>query len=358
MAVRRRSRYTQNHVGTYKYGSSFENFYYNDLDQITEDTVPSWDGGYFRSIKVERKGGTFSGTNSFGEVWTNVPINGRTLFPLIDLPGGRPPDAQLATKLLALTNPSKPSINLPSVIGEFIADGIPLIKFKGGTILQKLGGAYLTGAFGIRPIASDLATSLQFVQLVDKRMRTLNNLKKNGKLSYTIDLFSNSKSQLIKDFPMGTFFNFLWGDMAEHSSVRTSGHVKWFPTETFPVADQEQLALAIRCVLGLYQSPHSFWEILPWSWLIDYFSNVGDILSSMRNECNLTHSIPQIMDRTEQVSTGTRFSNPGNMGVIPLNTTLSTKNRVSVSGSLSASIPILTDGQWSILGALALKYFG
>lgn len=36
-----------------------------------------------------------------------------------------------------------------------------------------------------------------------------------------------------------------------------------------------------RKVYGLTITPADLWEAMPWSWLIDYFSNVGDIMSNI-----------------------------------------------------------------------------
>jgi len=53
-------------------------------------------------------------------------------------------------------------------------------------------------------------------------------------------------------------------------------------------------------LFGLHPSPELLWEVLPWSWLIDYFSNVGDVMSNMSTGAaeNLTTSRSFIMRHT------------------------------------------------------------
>ena len=360
MPIRSRLDFDGPYRGFFKDRWSYWEAFYNNTIEYVEDEHPSWDGGFFMTQKTKRSGGVINGGDPnpfFQEQFNNVPISTRNVLPLLSLPGGRPPDAQLASKLLALTNPSRPALDMPSILGEFLSEGLPSLRVKGDKLLKLTGDAYLAGSFGFRPIISDLMTSMNFLELVDKRLRTLNNLKKNGKLSYTVELYSNAK----RGYTSGYIAHsppYMDGDLSEHASVRTWGHVKWFPTEYFPTADADMKALAVRAVLGLYHSFSSFWEVIPWSWLIDYFSNVGDLLSSMRNECGLTHSVPQIMDTNRITSNLVLKNGPTWGGFSPLQCVQESKNRATVSASLSASIPILTDGQWSILGALLASKFG
>jgi hypothetical protein len=47
----------------------------------------------------------------------------------------------------------------------------------------------------------------------------------------------------------------------------------------------DQLALHVRLadrLLGITPTPDRIWELTPWSWFVDWFTNTGDILSNVR----------------------------------------------------------------------------
>lgn len=50
----------------------------------------------------------------------------------------------------------------------------------------------------------------------------------------------------------------------------------WVPD----IGSSEWTGRATRVLFGANPTPASLWEVLPWSWLVDYFSNVGDVLSN------------------------------------------------------------------------------
>nr|UJQ85594.1 MAG: hypothetical protein 1 [Leviviridae sp.] len=72
-------------------------------------------------------------------------------------------------------------------------------------------------------------------------------------------------------------------DYVEKTIVR-----KWFRgafTYYVPPADSLRNAMAVasiqaRKVLGISLTPDTVWNLTPWSWAIDWFSNSGDLLSN------------------------------------------------------------------------------
>jgi hypothetical protein len=65
-----------------------------------------------------------------------------------------------------------------------------------------------------------------------------------------------------------------------------------------PDSDEELYKLAVRLVYGLDISFASLWEAMPWTWLIDWFSNVGDIINANRNTMPVSHEDSCLMYTT------------------------------------------------------------
>jgi hypothetical protein len=132
------------------------------------------------------------------------------------------------------------------------------------------------------------------------------------------------------------------------------GSVKWIPTAVpKDLSDAKLRELARDAVFGLGGVHISdVWELLPWSWMADWCSNIGDWLQSKRNKIPVVPRNICIMQMRETKGSWTRADNESWLSGGGGTTTLLTKERFMGSGSLSASIPFLNGGQLSILGAL------
>jgi hypothetical protein len=114
-------------------------------------------------------------------------------------------------------------------------------------------------------------------------------------------------------------------------------------------------------LLGSRITPETLWNLTPWSWLVDWVFNIGDVLSNlsafsndglvmrrgyvMRHE-NLTH---------DYTLTGIRFMNGYNPGMIYQRFSTETKIRRSASPyGFSASWPDFSPRQLAILAALGI----
>jgi hypothetical protein len=62
-----------------------------------------------------------------------------------------------------------------------------------------------------------------------------------------------------------------------------------------PMSAADLHSLSRNQVLGLRFNPADFWEAIPWSWLIDYFLNIGDMLEASRAQVGLKISRINVM---------------------------------------------------------------
>jgi hypothetical protein len=99
------------------------------------------------------------------------------------------------------------------------------------------------------------------------------------------------------------------------------------------------------------------WNVLPFSWLADWFGNFGEWLAAHRNDVPAEPTGPSnIMTLTEtyeswQRTDGFKQAITGAEG----RRILRTKERAQSSGTLSAHLPLASARQLSILAALNLQ---
>jgi hypothetical protein len=261
-------------------------------------------------------------------------------------------DGWYATKLLADTNPSTPTVDIPAFIGE-LKDFPELFKIAGGSLLRKAASANLNFHFGWKPLISDLSKIIDFSSVVNKRYKELKKLY-NGGLSRTRNLDNISGSEVnLGDFAAlnhasATVF-------CRHKAVTTQkvwGHCKWKPTSLPPKTDEDYLNLARRAAYGLTIDPASAWELIPFSWLADWVVNVGNYLNAHRNLVGAVPSDISIMRHTQTTHSCMRYAGSVE-GDFNTGTVLTeTKTRNPSSATLSAGIRWLSPRDLSILGSL------
>lgn len=145
------------------------------------------------------------------------------------------------------------------------------------------------------------------------------------------------------------------GDVTKTSTLREWGFVTWFPTVGFPTTDTEMLKLFKRSVLGLTIDAKTAWELIPFSWLVDWCSTAGDFLTANRNIIPATHNNVLVM---RQQSTAVKLVYRGNIAGFTMKDGLITvldKSRKPYTGTLlNAQLPFLDARQLSILGSIGL----
>nr|UJQ85407.1 MAG: hypothetical protein 1 [Leviviridae sp.] len=235
------------------------------------------------------------------------------------------------------------------------------MRLAGRNIITKAAGANLAYQFGWKPLVSDLKSLLSTADLIEKRARELKRFYDRG-LRYTQDLYSSSDMIMINDWITAQPYIRYKGNITRTTTRKVWGHIRWKPTTLPPRTDAEYRKLAWKAINGFSTSslPASAWELIPWSWLIDYFSSVGDFLQAHRN------TVPAVIDRCvimEHAKTVTTFDNfsgiHSSFTVEPMNgarVTFETKTRASAMPGISAYLPLLSNRQISILGSLAILY--
>lgn len=316
---------------------------------------------------------------------------------------------------LAKTGLSAPTLQLPVAIFEL--KDIPQMLLHAGNLLLGIGGkelvkvstryagdsleslallgrsgsnplvsakeaaaATLAFQFGWKPLIDDIRKLLDFRAITEKRLRQLDRAY-NGKTGYhgRSTLYSESKdTESMEPTYYSTYFTVGPRRKTVTTSVKAWAVVPWCPKERPSYANDTDALKheAFMKAFGLNVSnvPLAIWKALPWSWFVDYFTNIGEYLTVQQN---LVDFVPQpgvimvnrkVTTRIEGFSIPTSYNTwlptfssglVGNIVCDPFESISDVKNRVVVpswpTGSLATmKVPILDTFKLSVLGSLAI----
>jgi hypothetical protein len=90
-------------------------------------------------------------------------------------------------------------------------------------------------------------------------------------------------------------------DVYYHSDYKKWGSAVWWipPSNLPPAGSFAEFTFVASLVNGLQVTPYLLWQTLPWTWLIDWFSNIGDWISLSYNVLGATSGRYCIMERTD-----------------------------------------------------------
>jgi hypothetical protein len=237
-------------------------------------------------------------------------------------------------------------VDLPTAVFE-LKDLPSLFKNQGDTLIKKGAGLNLKYQFGIKPLISDLKSLLLFQHHVAHREKELRNLQESG-LRRKVVVFSGSASSQKNRLINSSLYS-KYAELTRTTQVKKWGFVEYKPS-SYPVTDAQLRRLAMRAVLGLTIDFSTAWNVIPWSWLVDWCSNVGDFLIANRNLVPCTHGQVLVMEHKKTEVTARDAG--GHHKMTPWKCVRETKTRKPVSASLSAQLPFLSGRQLSILGSI------
>lgn len=184
-------------------------------------------------------------------------------------------------------------------------------KSAGADILRRsVGDHYLNWSFGWRPFLDDLQKLADFNQNLGRHMRQLRRdngqtIRRGGRIS---ESFSTTTSESTSGSAAGYMDQIYtsWGTQGSRRTVTTQTFEKfWFAAGfvyRLPHGDPDSDFNRLRqYLLGGGISPSVVWELTPWSWLADYFTNIGDVLENWeaQRELNLAAKYAYVMYKKE-----------------------------------------------------------
>jgi hypothetical protein len=263
-----------------------------------------------------------------------------------------PSDNWAASEVQGATNPSEPSVAIPVAIGE-LKDIPKMLQRK---VKAEGGNSTLDSQFGWGPMVDDVLKLFNVVDSVEKRLKVLKQLGRGKPMSRRRTVFSGTLSssdttrKITDSHPRGS----LWTNL-DHKTTRLTKQatIRWAPTFNISELDPNELRkLALRQVLGLdpQHIGKSLYELMPWTWFIDYFSNLGDLVSTSQNSVASPTglaAVSTVTTTTLNVS-GYEFSEPG-VSCSPFRMIRRDWVRNPIFPVLEFRLPILTAGQTTTL---------
>jgi len=209
------------------------------------------------------------------------------------------------------TRPGNPVAGAGQFLGELRdLPSIPLRNLRKLNFFRGLGHEYLNVQFGWKPFVNDLKKMYQVYTELDKRLAQLK--RDNGRAirrHVSLEESTDTSTTTTSSNDMAAFWptpNGIVGSVQKSTLLTqsTSYTKTWYAARYryyIPEINSSQWTKrATRVLYGINPSPEIVWELLPWSWLIDWFSNVGDIVSNLSTNAvdNLVADYAYVMQHT------------------------------------------------------------
>lgn len=264
--------------------------------------------------------------------------------------------------------PGKPKVQSSVFIAEL--RDLPRMLQAKAYAHRNLGKHYLNVQFGWLPFLSDVRKMIQTYHQMDRIMK--NTIHLNGKWIRRGGSVQTSES--LRPFSSNGTWGFAPGTVGfeDPSKIRVEGldlsqEKIWFvgrfryyiPNLERKMKNPAFRANFIRKVYGLTITPADLWEAMPWSWLIDYFSNVGDVMSNISSgyvDCvaKYAYLMKTTTSQCAQTSYGGFYNGTEIYGSVIR--TCESKHRVSVNPfGLELGSESLSPKQLAILAALGIS---
>lgn len=268
----------------------------------------------------------------------------------------------LATSLLQRSNPFRTEYSVPVAFKELIEVAL-MFKFAASGFLAFGGNSYLNYKFGWESFARDIRTLAGITTHIERRIREINSLAEHGSLRRKLTLEAKTSNSV---FPNTVIFSSygvtVRATVEQFMSVKYTGSVTWrlnngikLPTEPLSVFNQ-----AVRLAFDLEEvTAATLYELIPFSWLADYFIQLGPLLNAGRGNVKVTAHDICIMREYESRTKATVSSIPAGVSYFGAGTDIRvSKERdvVSVPTYPLPNLALLNLGQMKVLLALAAKF--
>lgn len=236
------------------------------------------------------------------------------LYPINPNGAYRPPSAESddvtldawGTKAIALCKPTSPVVDLSVALGELIREGLPSIigaqtwKTRAGDS-RAAGGEYLNVQFGWLPLISDVRKAAYAVRESDKILAQYERdagrlVRRNYEFPLEKSIQELTPLENVEPFTGGNslraphYKNWpLTADQRRVYRTRETTIRRWFSgafTYYIPTSYDSRSNIARHAALadklyGVSVDPETLWNLAPWSWALDWFGNVGDVVSNV-----------------------------------------------------------------------------
>lgn len=215
----------------------------------------------------------------------------------------------LGASAIARVKPTNPVVGMTTDLSELRQEGLPhasgvtLWEDKTKSVLNLAGDEYLNVQFGWRPLVNDITGFAVGVSRAHEIIKSYEDgIGKPIRRRYDFPLESSFSSTLVSSSAV-PFFGLQGGSdwttqmcgtgfspKARAGSLYkevTTSRKRWFsgsfmyyyPANNVFTGKLKEYAILSQ-QLGLEITPYALWSAAPWSWAVDWFSNIGDVISN------------------------------------------------------------------------------
>jgi len=295
---------------------------------------------------------------------------------------------------------------LPSLPFQSLFKGIPFKRIPHEALrrvkwFSGLGSEYLNYAFGWRPFVNDLREMYHLMKTIDTRMAQI--VRDNGKAIKRGTRFNKEISTQIISGPgsslmaqglsssgaeaaaLGGSYSYAFADVigcpttvfgsSSVSRTVTTSRQSWYSASySYHIPDTNSWQWNARtkaALFGALPTPRLVWELMPWSWLVDWFWNIGESLDYHLNTSALPSTVARysylmVTERTEDIATcqtnwpARRFPPitviDGGSATVTTKIVTETKLRMGATPfGMGSTYGSLSNGQLAILAALGMS---
>lgn len=269
-------------------------------------------------------------------------------------------------ELLARTNPFRPEFSIPVALKEF-AELVTMFSLAAKTFAGFIGGAYLNYRFGWLTFYKDVQTLSRLTKTIESRLKELRSLQQRGGLRRRVKLDSfvtrtTHGTWTINSAPSPS--------QVQASDTRTFktvvyGSVRWFPAPgSYHVLENmtplEEFNLVLDSLLDLGEvDAETLWNLVPFSWLADYFLELGSYLGATSGDLASPEHICLIYESVYERS-GVVTSKPSWVSVVgePRIVTVRTERTTHSGPSFPSQLSPITLSEAKVILALLAKFRG
>lgn len=191
-------------------------------------------------------------------------------------------------------SPANPHASLYNTIVELKRDGLPLLP--GLETIRKRNAAglssdYLNYEFALKPLFSDLRSLAQSARraesLLSQYVRDSGRVVRRG-YEFPVEVRSERSVWAEKTTPVPTLNTYAYGQYMGPGVQELSSKTKrWFKGAFTYYVNESSLGglkaelQKMQYLYGVLPTPDAIYNLIPWTWLIDWFVNLGDVVNNI-----------------------------------------------------------------------------
>jgi len=205
---------------------------------------------------------------------------------------------------IARCSPTNPLSDVATFLAELHSEGLPGLPFVNGWksrtkgILHVPANEVLNTEFGLLPMVEEIqsfADSVKHAGSVLEQYRR--DAGKGVRRQFRFPLDLDHHSEIVKESrpPILSDGNYgrpelYYGSPGNVVLIRDISRRLWFSGEfTYHLPEGDNLAAMFRHALeaeklfGIEITPEVLWNLAPWSWAVDWFSDAGEVITNLQN---------------------------------------------------------------------------